>query len=157
MSHIGKTLAELGLLPDSFVKEMQRWGKDVPTPATQDMLVYPSPQKVDREIREVLEGEELVTTRETDLDAMKAFRTSAREGKLTLVADDGTESSFAVTFYTTRIGTILIPWASEGLEEILTNGKTSLEGPDGSVTFSNVHDLFFGDNKLFMELTVREA
>lgn len=153
MSHIGKILQDNHLIPPGFLTELRRWGKYDSSVAPQEGLaVPPTPQKIVREIREVLEGEDQITTRETQLDVLKEFYEGARPGQLHLV-DGDTKETVEVYFQETRMGSILIPWSSEGLEEILTNGETCLEYDGKTRYFTTVQELFINDQKSFMELS----
>lgn len=119
-----------------------------------------SPEEVVSAIEQALQDEELIITRETDLEAVKQYLETQTQGILhVVVSEDGEEvsSDIGTTYGRTKMGEYVIRFHSEGLEEVMTNGKTFLleddDGPGTEVFFSHARELFFGDLKAFVVCT----
>lgn len=150
-----------GLIPPEALAEVQRWGAPINVPDE-----IPDPPKTAEEaaekIREVLESQGFVLTRETDLNILQQYLSTQRAGSLhvQLPKEAGdefitTEADVPVVFGKTRLGEYILPWQGENLRSEMTNGLTYLdEGQGARVYFGDVREIFFGEFKAFMVCVV---
>lgn len=148
MSELVRVVARAGLISRENILEFKRWGlplnvDPLPVPLSRDQLV--------RQLEEALEGEGMVLIKETDFDALKHYLQKQRLGMLHLVIEETEEDSpTEVSFCVLPTGEYMIPWQSEGIEELMTNGRTHLEVDGKNIYFSTVRELYYGDVKAFM-------
>lgn len=152
MHGLTKVILTSGLIPKESLAEFQRWGflptgtiPDLPKPETPDQLI----QNIERALQE----EELVVVRETDLESLNRYLTTMKQGSLHVVTPDSV-GDFPVMYGQTELGEYIIPWSSDGIEEVMTNGETYLQYDQGPakarVYFSSMRELFYGDVKAFI-------
>jgi hypothetical protein len=157
-SIIGKALAQAGLLPPEAVKQFKRWNPDaVGDIEPSDIPDEPKPiDEIVPQICGVMTAKEQVDIRETNLEVDQIFKQTKVTAVLHLV-DDNQSGNIDVEVGRLLTGEFLLPWSSEGIEDIMTNGRTCLQiGQAPSVRevyFSDVRDLYFGDSKAFMVCT----
>jgi hypothetical protein len=156
MHSIAVAIAKAGILSPETLQEFRRWGlplENLPTEKITD------PAVLSHAIEEALQDEGLVLTRETDLGVVQQYLQTMKRGHLHVVIDDDDgrieETDIEVFFGTTTMGEYILRWYSEGITDVLTNGKTYLRtyGPledVNQVYFRAVRELFFGDQKVFM-------
>jgi hypothetical protein len=117
-------------------------------------------------IEEALQDEGLVLTRETDLEVINYFLSTAGRGILHIVMEaEGEEDQTAdieCVYGMTALGEYIIQWRSDSIEDVMTNGKSYLQPtpgpmrlvPEGDpVYFSRVREVFFGQTKAFVICT----
>jgi hypothetical protein len=138
-----------GLLPKENLAEFQRWGflppgeiPDIPTPT--------NPEQLTANLEYALQQEDLVIIRETDLESLKHYLSTMRPGTLHVVNGD-TSGDVTVMYGVNNFGEYILPWTSDGIEDILTNGETYLiDESKTRVYFSSVRELFYGEVKAFV-------
>lgn len=145
----------LGAFSEERLQEFRRWGvplEDIPKPLPQ---VGPtSLEDLSRELSEALEDEGMVIIRETNLTILQQYLATQQEAELFVTLDDAVPAKvFEVSVGKTELGEIIIPWRSEGIEALMTNGLTHLVLDGIQVFFCSVRELYFGDNKAFMVCT----
>lgn len=151
MHELTRVIIRSGLISPEFLAEFKKWGlmpPEEPPPAItdKDQLIT----ALDRALQE----EDLVLLRETDLDVLHRYLSNQKAGKLHVVMPDATTGDFDVSFSKLETGEYLFPWRYESVEDVLANGETYLELPDGGhVYFSSVRELFFGEHKAFVACT----
>lgn len=145
MRGLATVVAKSGLLEESAIAELKRWGLpivDVPVrPTTLENLV--------ESLKEALESEDLVITRLTDFNVIQQYLSSQRLGPLHVVIEDGS-AEFEITYGRTPTGDYILPWRSDSIKEEMTNGLTFLREGDSKVFFEDVQEVYFGDTKVFM-------
>lgn len=152
-----------GLISHAVLEQFRRW--KVPVVIPDDTPTVPSADvdEIALAISEVLEGDGLVLTRETDLQVLQYYFQTQRTGHLhmEIMTDDPTitsEADMEVTFGVTPVGDVIFPWKSESIAAELTNGMSYLTpNPllEGRIYFQSVHELFFGNHKAFIVCTPR--
>ena len=159
---------QAGLVDPSVLNECKRWGM---IPRDLDTTV----QEKDAElavqcIQDALEDERQVRLQHTDLDLLKFYldKSNQRTGQLVLKDEEaGTKATKNIVFACRShfpaskqlspghsAQEYIIPWISESITDILTNGATYLryekDGQHVHVRFFNVEEMFFGDTKAFL-------
>jgi len=139
-----------------MVLEFQRWGFPIEVPEADPGDAYRSEGTMDslcNAIDFALAETRAQWDRETDFDIVSQYLKTLRPAKIHIVLERGNEADFDVQVGTTRAGEFIVPWKSESISDLLTNGESYLNLGDKQVFFSAVRDLFFGDNKVFMVCT----
>jgi hypothetical protein len=162
-SPITQAVLKSGLISKEQLAEFRRWKAPIEIPEK-----LPEPPKSIEEaaqaIEQALESEGFIISRETDLDILRQYLNSQKQGLLhvEISTDDITVESKAdipVTYGTTVYGMFILPWTSESIVEEITNGMTYLEVDwevPGVATvkrrfyFEHVTELFFGQQKAFI-------
>jgi hypothetical protein len=146
-----------GILPENVLKEMARFSPVIsPPPSAVDQVPL---EDAAAYIQRAIQGEDHVTFRETDLDAVKTYLTTQKQGKLHLVlasADGTSPVDFPIAYGRTAMGEFIIPWSSENIADAMTDPETFLTTEDGDVVyFSDMRELHYDDTKAFMVCQVR--
>lgn len=155
MSDLSKAVVLSGALDANMLKELTRWKlPGVTLPAEGQ---FTTPEEAVEAIEEAMTGRELVEVRVTDLDVLKCYLQSRKDGKLRIVNDErGTSGSWPVVFGVIkrpRHTDYILPWNSDSIEALLTNGQSYLLDGKKKVYFSLVTELYFGDQKAFILCT----
>lgn len=148
MNPITEAVLRAGIISPAQLAEMKRISPVIDREA---MVGEPVDLEMAAKIvADALESEQYALVRETDLEAVRQYAETTTIG--TLHVEDGSESAvFEVTYGRTPLGEFVIPWKSESITGMLTNGQTHLVQGDGSrVFFKDVRELFFGSKKAFM-------
>lgn len=153
MTALVRALVESGLVDSAMVRELQRWGVPV-----EPLEVKPpaSAQELTARLLEAVEREGYTLFRETDLQVLERYLASQKIGLL-FVADSpegAPHPPISVAFGRTKECEYVLPWRSEGIKDLLTNGTTFLLDDDRKVYFRDVRELFFGETKAFLVCTV---
>lgn len=155
MSQLTDIIIKSGIIPPNVLSEVKRWGlpagDDVQPPGElePEMTVQQLCDKID----EAIQSEGYVLTRETDLEAVKQYIETMTQSVLHLVMEDGKASNFTVHAGRNTAGEIIIPWRSDNITDLLTNGESYLKINKEKVFFSNARELFYGSNKAFIVCT----
>lgn len=143
-----------GLISPAALAEFRRW-KTIDLPEELPVIAE-GLEQVAQSLASALEGDGLVISRETDLDILKQFLDTQRQGNLHVeiyredVTED-TDADISISFGITPLGEYIIPWRSESIVAELTNGFCYLDAPGiERVFFAGVRELFYGDHKAFM-------
>jgi hypothetical protein len=153
---------QAGLIDDDTLAQFQRWGF---VPRTLDKRVQEDPDLIVERIQFALEAEEQVRMQSTDLDLLKFYLDPKNQiqGQMVIATEDA-KATKAVTFAKRERSAVvqyIIPWISESVVDIVTNGKTYLryvlENRHVKVYFDHVEELYFGDVKAFMVGTGMES
>jgi hypothetical protein len=157
MRPIALAAIRAGLIDESTVAQFKRWGM---IPRELDTSVLEDVDLAIERIQYALEDEEQVRLQSTDLDILQYYldRRNQQKGQLVIV-DTNTETKatktvvFAVRSHIGR-RQYIIPWVSESILEIITNGRTYLryasDGKNVKVFFAEVAEMYFGEAKAFM-------
>jgi hypothetical protein len=146
----------MGVIDRDSLAEFARWGyplEDIPLERA------PSAEKAAESLEEALRRERGELPRETDFDILERYLRSEARGTLHVEDVEATEpaastcAEFEVTYARTRLGEYIFAWRSEGIADLLTNGRTYLADGRARVFFSSVRELFFGDTKAFLVCT----
>lgn len=151
-SPLAAVIARSGLLDASTLDEFRRWGMAVDELPLEQKPT--SAAELIEALERALQDEGLVMERLTDLEAVKCYLSTQKIGTLH-VEVDGEQADFQVVYGRSELGEYLLPWKGESVAEEMTNGLTYLtpEGSDDKIYFSNLRELFFGNQKSFMACT----
>lgn len=155
MSDLSKAVVLSGALDANMLKELTRWRlPGVVLPAEGQ---FNTPEEAVEAIEEAMTGQEQVEVRITDLDVLKCYLQSRKDGKLRIVNDErGTSGTWPVVFGVIKRAKYvdyILPWNSDSIEALLTNGQSYLLDDKKKVYFSLVTELYFGDQKAFILCT----
>jgi hypothetical protein len=168
MRKIAFAAMRMGLIEPDVIKQFQRWGG---IPRDMDTSVVEEPEVALELVQDALESEEYVRLQDTDLDLLKFWLNTdnQRKGQLTLVdMHTGQKAVRSILFArrevvvtaTKKLVEYVLPWVSESIIDILTNGLTYLKYTEGetknAVYFGDVREMYFGDVKAFMVCTATE-
>jgi predicted transcriptional regulator len=146
-----KAIIETGLVDEHNIEQLRRWGLLTTVAEVQN---YKDPEVIIQRIREAIEGEDAVELRDTDLDLIKEFLAHKEKGKLCVPVSEEEDKkivSLPVEYCATELGEIVIPWASEGIEDLLLHPKTHMKLSGGEkITFSSVREIFYDRRKAFV-------
>lgn len=155
MSQLTDIIIKSGIIPPNVLSEVKRWGlpagEDVQPPG--DLEPDMSVQQLCDKIDEALQSEGYVLLRETDLEAVKQYLESMTQATLHLVMEDEKVSNFTVHVGKNTAGEIIIPWRSDNICDLLTDGQSYLKIGKEKVFFSSARELFYGTNKAFIVCT----
>ena len=143
-----------GILEPETVAEINRWGLPVEFVAEEKLLT--TKEEVIAHIQEALESEDIVQSRNTDLDILNEYLQNQQQGRLYIHdTDTGHKTSFTVSFCRTKMGDYVIPWRAEALSDLLINASSHLKvtGTKKKIYFLDVNELFFGEHKAFIVCT----
>lgn len=93
-----------------------------------------------------------VVVRETDCDAITRFLATMTEASLH-VEIDGQVADIPMEVGQLISGEFLLPWCSDSISDVMTDGNTYLEVGGRRVFFGSVRELFYGDHKTFIACT----
>jgi hypothetical protein len=149
MSELTKVMVLSGALDVGMLQELNKWKLPIVVP---DDDPFESPEEAIEAIEEALSSSGQVEVRATDLDVMKQYLRTQRKGKLHLVHPHE-KGTFEVTFGVTAMGEYIIPWRTDSIVDLLTNGESHLLDGRRKVYIANVQELYFGDTKVFILCT----
>ena len=156
MSQLTEVIVKSGLIPLSMFDEMKRWGLPVAPPPASLSFELQADLPLDAlctAIDLAMQSENYALPRETDLEALPQYLNTMRTAILRLVLDDGQESDIEVLVGQMRSGEFIIPWQSESITDLMTNGETHLRVDHRQVFFCSARELFYGNNKAFIVCT----
>lgn len=150
-------MVRAGIVPPETIALMERWGMLIE--AEGESGEYASAESVVDAIREVQDSGETVKLRDTDLDVIKQYLHGQKPGRLYLKDDvTGEKASYPVFYAETRMKEYVIPWRSESIRELIVEPSSYLKTENGEkVYFSDVRELFYGDQKAFMVCEAAEV
>jgi hypothetical protein len=155
MSQLTSIILNAGILSDEALRELKRWRLPVgEEPDPNQLVATPTVESISRAIADAIEGEGYVLTRETDLEAIPQYLKSMQAAVLSVVMEDGESADIQVQVGRTSTGEWIMPWQSETISDLLTNGLTGLKVPGEQVVyFSQARELFYGQKKAFVVCT----
>lgn len=153
MKAIAVAVVSSGLVSPETLAEIRRWG--LPIDFIEPSKVLNDPRQIIDLIQNALESADQVKISETDLDVLTRFLDPKYQREGTLVIKDGDQKvSNKVLYCVTPLGEFAIPWMSESIADLMTNGHTYLRCGSGEgtehVKFFDVREVFFGEKKAFM-------
>ena len=156
MRPIATAVIRTGVVSKEALAEMQKWGLPVDLIAEEKVATIHEHQQVVNIIRDALENVDQVMVRDTDLDIISMFidPKNQREGRIHLKTESD-KTSFKITFCRGPLKEFIIPYRSEDIVDLMTNGESHLkftddEGNKQTVYFKNVREFYVGDRKAFM-------
>lgn len=147
-----------GIVPKTVLPELERWGMQLP----EKVVVETDRSRALENIREAVESHETVELRTTDLDALQTYRKNQRPGRLYYSIPDHSKADprarkttfIDITYAVTPAGNYIIPWTDEDIYDLMLDEGTYLKpAREERVYFSNVSDLYYGEQKAFMVCT----
>lgn len=154
MSDLSNAIALSGAIDADMLRELTKWR--LPGVALPADDFFSSPEEAIEAIEDAMTSANQVEVRVTDLDILKHYLKTRKDGKLHVVAEHGAKGTYPVVFGTierTSHKDYIIPWRSDSIEELLTNGESYLIDDKKKVYFSSVSELYFGAQKAFIVLT----
>jgi hypothetical protein len=110
-----------------------------------------TPEVLSQAIAGAIESEGYILTRETDLGAIPQYLQTARMAVLHVVMDGtGEDADFEVRVGHTPTNEYILPWQSESITDLLTNGQTYLRVDKKRIYFNQARELFYGQHKAFI-------
>ncbi len=155
MSQLTDIIIKSGIIPQNVLSEVKRWGlpagEDIqpPNELEPDMSVQQLCNKID----EGVQSQGYILTRETDLEAVKQYLETMTPATLHLVMEDEKASNFTVHVGRNPVGEFIIPWRSDNITDLLTDGQSYLKVDKEKYYFSSARELFYGQNKAFIVCT----
>jgi hypothetical protein len=154
MKEIARVAVRAGLVSPEMLAEFQRW-----TFLPANLEADPPPMTAGAAIQQLqraLEEEQVVLVPETDLDALQQYLKTMRMGIIRLVSTkEDPEFDVPVMYGVLTNGDFIIPYGSENIEELLTNGLTYLVVDGMAFFFSSIRELYFGETKTFLACRVQ--
>jgi hypothetical protein len=156
---LAEAIAKAGVLDEGMVHELIKWKAPVDLP--EEVPLAKDPLVAVTQIQEAIESEEQVISRHTELDMLKHFLETKKSGKLHVVTEHDSadlEASFGRVQTKkkdgpAKLGDYIIPWMSESIEDVMTNGETFLLDGRRKIYFEEVRECFFGETKVFIICT----
>jgi hypothetical protein len=164
MNEFTRVMLKSGLITQQQLDELKAFR--VPSiPPEAEVQPPVSLQEAAQAIEQVLQSEGMVLVRETDLESVQQYIQHAEHGILHIDATDPkdpvdvtNETDIQIMYSRTVLKEYMIPWRSEGIADLLTNGASYLINAQGEqVHFRQVRELFFGDQKSFMVCSPRDT
>ena len=170
MRPLAEAAIKAGLIDDETLAQLHRWGmvpKDVVPKDDMDL------EEIIESIKDALDSEAQVRLQTTDLDLLRLYVNPKNQlrGQLILVADSEQRGTKSVVFVSRTLRSkeqFILPWMSESITELLTNGKSYLRwnvvnpaSPSGAdisrrVRMVDYEDVYFGDIRMFLVCTGME-
>jgi len=154
---VTQVVLEAGLIDEGTVQQLRRWGLLHTEAEAQNIT---DPDEIVNSIREAMEGGELVELRTTDLDLIQHYLKHREKGKLNVPnpEDEARMVGLPVEYCVTKMGDYVIPWTSEGIQDLLLHEKTFLRTASGTkVPFTHVRELYYDRRKAFVVCTPKES
>ena len=150
---IAKTLAELGIVDESTLREHKRWGQ--PTPDVELPNRVAAPEEAATRIQEELSSDARTEVRETDLDLRAYYLAHEESGTLHYRVLGGTEDEspgrVGLTFCRLLLGEIAIPWNDDVLGQLLLDPHTYIKDTHGQkMYFGQSRNIFEGEKQIFV-------
>jgi hypothetical protein len=152
---ITTAILRTGLLSDSMLEEMERWGfrlKVKDDDDVQDDEILDTAEEVVECLRDAIESDDAVTLRDTDLDVLSHYLRNQEQGHL-MVFDPSINRTrrVAVTYAVLPNKHYAIPWKDESIRDTLLDERSYLRtATTKHVKFEDVEELFFGGIKAFI-------
>ena len=151
MSQLTDIIIKSGIIPSNVLDEAKRWGLpmgEVTPPG--DLEPSMTAAQLCDKIDEAIQSEGYVLMRETDLEVVKVYLETMKRGVIHLKLENDEFSKFEVYFGHNAAGELIIPWRSDSITELLTDGHSYLKVDKEKIYFSNVRELFYGTHKAFI-------
>lgn len=148
-----QVVIDAGLLNQDTIDQLKRWGLLAADGKPHESIS--DPEAIVAKFRAVLESDETVEIRYTDLDIIRQFLTSKQSGRLYVTSPDNSKAiAIPIEFCITKMGEYVIPWSSESICDMLTDDGTYLK-PHAmpKVKFCDVRELYFDGHKAFVVCT----
>lgn len=156
MRPIATAVVRTGVVSKEVLIEMQKWGLPVDFVAEEKVPIIHEAQQVVNIIRDALESGDQVRVRGTDLDLLGMWleADNQREGRI-FIEDEGEKTSFKIIFCRSSLKEFVIPYRSDSIIDLMTNGESHMkytddDGNKQTVYFSDVQEFYIGDRKAFM-------
>jgi hypothetical protein len=156
MRPIANAIVRTGIVSKEVLAEMKRWGLPVDMISEEKVADIHEAQQVVNIIRDALESSDQVMVKGTDLDLLKSWLIpdNQREGRI-FIKDEDNKTSFKIIFIRTPLKEFVIPFRSDSIIDLLTNGESHLkftddDGNKQTVFFHSVREFYIGEKKAFM-------
>jgi hypothetical protein len=149
VSDLTKAVLMSGAIDSGMLQELSKW--KLPIDTVEDKP-YESPEEVIAAIEEALTGADQVELRTTDLDILKQYFRTCRPGKLVLNTEGG-NGEIDIRFGVSSMGEYIIPWNADSIVEFILDKESYLLDVRRKVFMSEVQELYFGPDKVFMLCT----
>lgn len=142
-----------GLLSDSVLEEMKRWGFHLKVEdLDDDDDVLDTAEEVIECLRDAIESDDNVKLRDTDLDVLSHYLRNQQQGSLVVFDPSiNRRRRVAVTYAVLPNDHYVIPWKDESIREALLDERSYLRTTSAKhVRFEDIEELFFGGVKAFI-------
>ncbi len=150
MSKLVEIIQQVGLVSPSVIAEMRGWGMPVGDVEVRELGATPTVASISQAIADAIEGEGYVLMRETDLDIIPQYIQTMRNAVLHVVLGDDESADFEALVGHTHTGEWVMPWRSDSITDMLTNGQTYLRVDGKRIYFSQAREMFYGEKKAFI-------
>ena len=144
---VTEAVLKAGVITEEQLAEMKRISPKISSDA---IVSAPVPLEIAAELVDAALSGQLEFLRETDLEALRQYASTAVTSTLHLEQEDGVFTDVDVRYGMTAVGEILLPYRGENIKGMLTNGLTYLVYHDRRMFFSDVRELFYGEHKAFV-------
>lgn len=156
---LAKAAVEAGLINQESLDEMRRWRPPIELPEVAPDAPN-DPHEAAQRIEQVVQTEELIVTRETDLEVLPQYLRSQKKGILHVeisgetIDEPNRIAEFEATYGRTRTGEYVFAYRGDTMAEEMTNGLSYLQYDEGDVGgrvyFATSRDVYFDESKAFM-------
>lgn len=157
MNPLSAAVLQAGLIDPEMIEEMKRFKVPIDFEEVPQAPAPVSAEQVTLLLEEALQSEDMVLSRETDLQILRQYLSTIRRGLLHIEIEPDPEDTTSitatdidVTYGRTALGEYIIGWRSSSIEEMLSNGRTYLNEDDKRIYFTNARELFFGKERAFL-------
>lgn len=147
MRPLSEAIARSGALDRDMLQEIVHW--KLPLELPDGKTAFTSVDEVVEALEDAIDSEDQVVSRYTELDVLQGYLTTKKRGKLHIVSDYES-ADLDTSFGRNKAGDYIIPWSSDSIEDMMTNGETFLKDGNRKVFFSEVREVFYGDRKAFI-------
>ena len=152
MSQLTEIIIKSGIIPTNVLDEAKRWGftpaGDIQMPGEFEPTM--TAEQFCAKLDEAIQSSGYVLMRETDLGVVQTYLDSITRGVLHLKMETEEFSKFEVYFGRNAAGELIIPWRSDSITDLLTDGESFLKVDKEKIYFSNARELFYGTHKAFI-------
>ena len=148
MGDITNTVLQSGLVTPELASELTRWGM-LTGPVPEDASAIPA-KDVPAALEQVMQSEEYVSVKETDLEALHQYLSTQKIAQLHFELLGGETEDVEISYGKTLSGEYIIAWTDEDISDALANGLTYLLVDGVKVSITATRELYFGDRKVFV-------
>lgn len=153
MSELASILIRSGIIQSQMIEEMKRWGMPIDGEAPGPFQAEVDIKRLCETLEEVVQSEGRLIVRETDLSAIPQYLRTMQAAVLHVRMEDGALVPFDTQVGVSASGEYIIPWRSDSITDLMTNGETYLSINGQKIFFSGCRELFYGTNKAFIICT----
>jgi hypothetical protein len=148
---VTKAMIDVGIISRDALSELKRWG--YMAQPIEPSGSFNSHEEVVMHIREAVESDDAVRTRDTDFTVLERYLATKSKAKLHVPSPEDPEKTVGITldFGRTKLGEIIIPFLAETVMDTLLDDRTYLK-PVGEdrIYFRDTRVLYYDDHPAFV-------